>query len=206
MNVTETIGDLIEVPPVQTVIRLEEGRTQSLEIAGSFVFTGEVASHCAVVAESLMGRRGQGYFLQGDFGSGKSHFLAAVYALILTRETSMILNYKDSGVIQSEVSFHGDSAIVFVKVDTADFVTRPVPAVGDTLYNIEDSLASRVLFRDNFYTPQPPGTIKEISFINGTDTIAATMQTTPAKTGEVILFLVKDPEFVRESCWAWSRS
>ena len=117
-------------------------------------------------------------------------FLVAIYALILTRETSMIMNYKDSGVIQSEVSFHGDSAIVFVKIDTADYVTRPVPAVGDTLYKIEDSLASRILFRDNFYTPRPPGTIKVISFISGTDTIAATMQTSRAKTGEVILFLV----------------
>ena len=39
------IGDLIDVPPVQTVIRLEDGREQSASIADSFVFTAEVRSH-----------------------------------------------------------------------------------------------------------------------------------------------------------------
>lgn len=75
-----TIGDLIEVPPVRTVVRLEEGRESPAEIAGSFVFTSEVKAHLTVIAEALSAARGRGYFLQGDFGSGKSHFLAALYA------------------------------------------------------------------------------------------------------------------------------
>ena len=33
MNNFPKIGDLVEVPPVQTVIRLEEGRTRSESIA-----------------------------------------------------------------------------------------------------------------------------------------------------------------------------
>ena len=82
---TQRIGDLIEVPPVRTVIRLEEGRTSPEEIAGSFVFTSEVKAHLTVISESLTSGRGQGYFLQGDFGSGKSHFLAALYAWLSGR-------------------------------------------------------------------------------------------------------------------------
>ena len=77
------IRDLIEVPPVRTVIRLQDGREQSEEVARSFVFTDEVSSHVTVIAGSLAAAgsgRGQGYFLQGDFGSGKSHFLAALSA------------------------------------------------------------------------------------------------------------------------------
>ncbi len=74
-----TIGDLIDVPPVKTVIRLEEGREHSEEIAKSFVFTSEVSAHLNVITEALMAGRGQGYFLQGDFGSGKSHLLAMLY-------------------------------------------------------------------------------------------------------------------------------
>jgi hypothetical protein len=74
------IGELIEVPPVRTVIRLKEGRESPEEIAGSFVFTAEVSSHLNVISEALRAGRGQGYFLRGDFGSGKSHFLAALYA------------------------------------------------------------------------------------------------------------------------------
>lgn len=81
-----TIGDLIEVPPVRTVVRLEEGRESPAEIAGSFVFTSEVKAHLTVIAEALSAARGQGYFLQGDFGSGKSHFLAAIYAWLAGRQ------------------------------------------------------------------------------------------------------------------------
>lgn len=80
------IGDLIDVPPVKTVIRLEEGKENPAEIAGSFVFTGEVSSHLRVIAEALARGRGQGYFLQGDFGSGKSHLLAALYAWLSKAE------------------------------------------------------------------------------------------------------------------------
>ncbi|MDD2708599.1 MAG: DUF6079 family protein [Verrucomicrobiae bacterium] len=74
------IGDLIEVPPVQTVIRLEEGRAAPDVISRSFVFTAQVAAHFDVLAEAFARETGQGYFLQGDFGSGKSHFLAALTA------------------------------------------------------------------------------------------------------------------------------
>ena len=72
------IGDLIDVPPVKTVIRLEDGREHSAAIADSFVFTAEVRSHFAVWVDALMADNGRGFFLQGDFGSGKSHFLAAL--------------------------------------------------------------------------------------------------------------------------------
>jgi len=78
LSSTPNIGDLIEVPPVQTVIRLEDGYEQSISIADSFVFTAEVRSHFAVLVDALMAKSGRGFFLQGDFGSGKSHFLAAL--------------------------------------------------------------------------------------------------------------------------------
>jgi hypothetical protein len=77
-----TIGDLIDVPPIRTVIRLAEGTEQPEQIASSFVFTPEVFSHFSVLAEALASGKGRGYFLQGDFGSGKSHFLAALRAWV----------------------------------------------------------------------------------------------------------------------------
>lgn len=93
-----TIGDLIEIPPVRTVIRLEEGRLNSADIAESFIFTDEVASHCTVIADALLNKHGQGYFLQGDFGSGKSHFLAALYALLAAGKGGNILSEGHSGL------------------------------------------------------------------------------------------------------------
>ncbi len=76
------IGDLIEVPPVKTVIRLEDGVERSESIIDGFVVTADVDSHLTVISESIAQNRGRGYFLQGDFGSGKSHFLAALHAWI----------------------------------------------------------------------------------------------------------------------------
>lgn len=75
-----TIGDLIEVPPVQTVIRLEQSISEAGNIVNSFVFTADVDTHFQVLSQSFLQQHGQGYFLQGDFGSGKSHFLAALAA------------------------------------------------------------------------------------------------------------------------------
>jgi Family of unknown function (DUF6079) len=77
-----SIGDLVEVPPIRTVIRLAEGTEHPEQIASSFVFTPEVFAHFGVLAEALSSGKGQGYFLQGDFGAGKSHFLAALRAWI----------------------------------------------------------------------------------------------------------------------------
>ncbi|NOY81034.1 MAG: hypothetical protein GXP31_08515 [Kiritimatiellaeota bacterium] len=74
------IGDLVELAPVRTVIRLEDGRVRAREITAGFVFTGEVAAHLDALTAALSRTTGQGCFLQGDFGSGKSHFLAALAA------------------------------------------------------------------------------------------------------------------------------
>ena len=86
------IGDLIDVPPVRTVIRLEEGRTRSLAIAESFVFTEEVSAHYSVLADALVKDHGRGFFLQGDFGSGKSHFLAALSTWLSNRPGAEVLD------------------------------------------------------------------------------------------------------------------
>ena len=85
------IGDLIDVPPVQTVIRLDEGSARSREITSSFVCTADVAGHLTVLAGALQRASGTGFFLEGDFGSGKSHFLAAVSAWLDERPGAELL-------------------------------------------------------------------------------------------------------------------
>lgn len=80
MDPSLKIRDLVEVPPVQTVVRLEEGRNRPEAVTGSFVLTSDVAAHLSVLSEALQKDTGQGYFLVGDFGSGKSHFLAVLAA------------------------------------------------------------------------------------------------------------------------------
>ncbi|RLC32602.1 MAG: hypothetical protein DRH32_02665, partial [Deltaproteobacteria bacterium] len=80
MDTSLRISDLISVPPVQTIIRLEEGRTRSRSILNSFVLTDDVSAHLTILSEAMSKKYGRGFFLQGDFGSGKSHFLAALTA------------------------------------------------------------------------------------------------------------------------------
>jgi len=92
------IGDLVQIPPVQTVIRLEEGRTHPETISKSFVFTEEVDAHFSVLAEALLKNQGRGYFLQGDFGSGKSHFLASLTAWLSGSAGAEILAPQHSGL------------------------------------------------------------------------------------------------------------
>jgi hypothetical protein len=74
------IADLIDVAPVRTVIRLDEAHERPMEIAESFVITDDVAAHLRIIANLLGQPGGKGVFLQGDFGSGKSHFLAVLTA------------------------------------------------------------------------------------------------------------------------------
>ena len=74
----DTIGDLVEVAPVETVVRLDGrgGRLQEL------VLTGDVVQSLAAVLEVAGSGGGAGFFVVGPFGSGKSHFLAALGELL----------------------------------------------------------------------------------------------------------------------------
>ncbi len=92
------ISDLIEIPPVQTVIRLENSREAAQYAAGTFVFTSEVDTQIQILAQALARQYGQGYFLQGDFGSGKSHFLAALAASLGRYDTKGILEKQHEGL------------------------------------------------------------------------------------------------------------
>ena len=77
-----TLGEVIEVAEVDTVVRLDgtEGRLAEL------VLTGDVVDSLSQVLAAAGGEGGAGFFVVGPFGSGKSHFLAAA-GEILARPT-----------------------------------------------------------------------------------------------------------------------
>ena len=78
MSIGFCIKDLIEVPEVQTVIRLEDDLHSSQNITKNFVFTSDVSSHWSVLSEAFLKDSGRCYFLEGSYGSGKSHFLSVL--------------------------------------------------------------------------------------------------------------------------------
>ncbi|MBW2592819.1 MAG: hypothetical protein JRE58_07460, partial [Deltaproteobacteria bacterium] len=98
MDTSLRIGDLINAPPVRTIIRLEEGRTRSRSILESFVLTDDVSAHFTVLSGALLKKQGRGFFLQGDFGSGKSHFLATLTAWLTDQPESEQLTDRHQGL------------------------------------------------------------------------------------------------------------
>jgi Family of unknown function (DUF6079) len=72
------IAELVEVTAAETVVRLDgtPGRLDEL------VLTGDVTRSLAAVLEAARGPTGAGFLLVGHFGSGKSHFLAALAELL----------------------------------------------------------------------------------------------------------------------------
>jgi hypothetical protein len=78
------VGDLVEVPRVRTVVQLADRHDPALrdELLSSFVLTEEVAFNLVAILSAVGSRKGRGFFLQGNFGSGKSHFLAVLGFLL----------------------------------------------------------------------------------------------------------------------------
>jgi hypothetical protein len=72
------IADLVVVAAVETVVRLD-GRGGRL---GELVLTGDVTHTMGALLRQATGPAGAGFFVVGHFGSGKSHFLAAVGELL----------------------------------------------------------------------------------------------------------------------------
>jgi hypothetical protein len=73
-----TLGEVIEVAEVDTVIRLD-GTGGRL---GELVLTGDVVGSLTQILAAATGDHGAGFFVVGPFGSGKSHFLAAAGELL----------------------------------------------------------------------------------------------------------------------------
>jgi hypothetical protein len=72
-----TIDQLVEVASVETVVRLD-GRPGRLS---ELVLTADVSGALSAVLEARAQQAGAAFFLVGHFGSGKSHFLAAMAEL-----------------------------------------------------------------------------------------------------------------------------
>jgi hypothetical protein len=73
-----TNRELVDVRPIRTVIHLSDAADPERrgEIAGSFVPTPEALQVLRTVLGAMASRKGEGLFVQGPYGSGKSHLLS----------------------------------------------------------------------------------------------------------------------------------
>lgn len=78
-------GDLVRVPPVRTVIRIADLLEPTLrrQMVESFILTGEASFTLYNILNRIASRRGEGFFVIGNYGSGKSHLLN-ILSLVLS--------------------------------------------------------------------------------------------------------------------------
>ncbi len=93
------IGDLVELPLVRTVIQLADLEDAELaaRILDDFVLTADSDVALSTLLKSISGGKGQGFFLQGNFGSGKSHLLAVLNLLLRSEESWESVARQDTG-------------------------------------------------------------------------------------------------------------
>lgn len=94
---SKRIKELVTVPPVDTVIRLQETNAADLktmaELLSSFVVTDEIEHIFREMFARVKNRRGIGAFLKGNYGSGKSHLLAVLSLLLETSQSWQYLQH-----------------------------------------------------------------------------------------------------------------
>jgi hypothetical protein len=80
------IKDLIEIPEIETVIKINElydydQKRLRDKIYNTFVLTEEVLFGVSIMIKKIAQRQNAGFIVKGSFGSGKSHFLAYMAAI-----------------------------------------------------------------------------------------------------------------------------
>ncbi len=73
------------------------------ETVETYIFTGTILNHFTSVLETVAQGRGQGYWVQAEYGSGKTHFLATLTALLSDFSDSLWVKVGDDTVRRYQV-------------------------------------------------------------------------------------------------------
>jgi energy-coupling factor transporter ATP-binding protein EcfA2 len=111
------IGDLIEVPDVQTVIEIAEardldpldpsGRATLERLSKSFIVTDDIKNILTVIFSALSQQEGRGFFVTGNYGSGKSHLLSVLALAVKHDWAWKSIALQDSDFCQYESGLAG---------------------------------------------------------------------------------------------------
>ncbi|MGB9595491.1 MAG: DUF6079 family protein, partial [Candidatus Poribacteria bacterium] len=143
------ISDIIEVPPVKTVIELSTVRDSNTEniqelkdLLETFVVTDDIEKNYQIILDRIANypNNGMGFFLTGNFGSGKSHFLS-VLSLILQYPFAWQYLTSQSPKLSQYESKLKDKKFLIIQIPLLEY--RKTDALEDIFWdNIEDTLAS----------------------------------------------------------------
>lgn len=78
------LRDLVEIRPErpETVLTLENAVTDRIGTIRAFELPPSVKRHFETVLDAFTERRGRGFWVQSEYGGGKTHFIAALTALL----------------------------------------------------------------------------------------------------------------------------
>ncbi|MDP9389629.1 MAG: DUF6079 family protein, partial [Actinomycetota bacterium] len=108
-----TLAELVDVADVDTVVRLDGTAGRLAEL----VLTGDVVASLTAVLEAASSTSGAGFFVVGPFGSGKSHFLAAVGEVLSAPSASVRLPGWDSRLRQLAEAARPSAAVAVPLVE-----------------------------------------------------------------------------------------
>jgi len=117
------IKDLIEIPEVKTIIQMSDINDPKLQdfLTESFLLTDEVKKVLFSFFNDLIQKNGKGYFIEGNFGSGKSHLLSVL---------SLLLTYKKSwSPILEQVDKNSKLVDFSKKIEDEDYIVLNISLV-----------------------------------------------------------------------------
>jgi serine phosphatase RsbU (regulator of sigma subunit) len=119
----------------------------------------------------------------GVFAAGA--FSSLVIILFSIQEVSSFFIWKSSGVAKTQFLQQDDDSVIFSDVDTADFVSPPIPDSGEVIIMMDDTLASIDYVRQNIYKGYKPGKQLNLSYIHDGDTLSTIIRTRPVEKAEI---------------------
>jgi hypothetical protein len=143
------ISDIIEVPPVKTVIELATVRDYDAENAEeptnlleTFVVTEDIEKNLQIILERVASypNEGMGFFLTGNFGSGKSHFLSVLSLLLQFQWAWKYITSQSQKLSQYESKL-GERKLLVIQIPLLEY--RKTDTLEDIFWNsVEETLAS----------------------------------------------------------------
>ncbi len=96
-------------------------------------------------------------------------------------DTSKVITWSRSGFVLCSVRQSPEGRIAFFGVDPEDFVGPQIPSRGDTLFTLQDSVASLQRWIDVLESPHIAGREVAITYLHEGDTLSTMMRTRPVQ-------------------------
>ncbi len=137
--------------------------------------------------------------------------LVVYCCLFYTLEIDKYLNFSKSGVVSSTIN-GPEGNLVFTRIDTIDFVSRPYPRINDKLLTIDDTTATSRILDRYFNSPVPIGKTAGITYLSGPDTLKTTVRMRPLTGNQlwaqaILMFMrfLISISYIAVGMWAFSK-